>query len=96
MNNNIRFGFCEILGLFAAAALWHNFALAMVCISLAGIGAFFRIAMDLQKETKATQAREEATKVLTEQVGEFGQTIGTLLGVAAKNKKKSSSGGGFH
>ena len=92
---NIRFGFCEVLGLFAAAALWHNFVLALVCITLAGAGAFFRIALDIQREAKTSAAREEAAKMLNEQVGEFGQTIGSLLGSAAK-KKKSSSGGGFH
>jgi hypothetical protein len=92
---NIRFGFCEVLGLFAAAALWHNFVLALVCIILAATGAFFRIALDIQREAKTSAAREEATKMLHEQVGEFGQTIGSLLGGAAK-KKKSSSGGGFH
>ena len=92
---NIRFGFCEVLGLFAAAALWHNFVLALVCITLAATGAFFRIALDIQKEAKTSAPREEAAKMLNEQVGEFGQTIGSLLGGTAK-KKKSSSGGGFH
>ena len=96
MTTNIRFGFCEVLALFAIGALWHNFALAIACISLAGIGAFFRVAMDIQKETKAAQARQDAAKLLNEQVGEFGQTIGTILGSAKQTKKKKTSGGGFH
>ena len=98
MTANIKFGFCEILGIFAAAALWHSMTLAIASISLAIIGAFFRVALDIQKEQKIEQARKDAAKILNEQVGEFGDVLKNAASVFGSNqrKNKKSSNGGFH
>ena len=98
MSANVKFGFCEILGIFAAAALWHSMALAMVCISIAAIGAFFRVALDVHKEQKVEQARQDAAKILNDQVGEFGNVLKDAANMFGKKQQKSkkSSNGGFH
>ncbi len=99
MTTNIKFGFCEILGLFAAAALWHNTTLAIVSICIAAIGAFFRVALDIQAAKNAEQTRQNAAKVLNEQAGEFGKVLKDVSQMLGKNqygKNKKSSGGGFH
>jgi len=82
----LRFGFSEALLLFAAIALWHSQAFAIFAFCLGCFTAFVRFSLEWTQKSKEADAKAEASKVLSEQVQEVGDVLGTMFG-----KKKSTT-----
>ena len=80
-----KFGFSEALLFFAAIALWHNQAFAIVAFCLACFCALVRFSLEKAQKTKQAEAQKEAAKILNEQVQEVGDVLGTVFGKKKKD-----------
>ena len=81
----LKFGFSEALLLFAGVALWHSQAFAILAFCLGCLTAFARFSLEWTQKAKEAEAKVEASKILSEQVQEVGDVLGTMFG-----KKKST------